>query len=81
MEFFIIIKRFENRPVGFGLSSWDVLVVETSSLSSLKKILRLKINSISTISYVPSYLPQNQLHFYHYLCTFISTIIYVYFME
>ena len=57
MEFFIIIKRFENRPVGFGLSSWDVLVVETSSLSSLKKILRLKINSISTISYVPSYLP------------------------
>ena len=57
MEFFIIIKRFENRPVGFGLSSWEVLVVETSSLSSLKKILRLKINSISTISYVPSYLP------------------------
>ena len=57
MEFFIIIKRSENRPVGFGLSSWDVLVVETSSLSSLKKILRLKINSISTISYVPSYLP------------------------
>ena len=57
MEFFIIIKRFENRPVGFGLSSCDVLVVETSSLSSLKKILRLKINSISTISYVPSYLP------------------------
>ena len=57
MEFFIIIKRFENRPVGFGVSSWDVLVVETSSLSSLKKILRLKINSISTISYVPSYLP------------------------
>ena len=52
MEFFIVIKRFENRPAGFGLSSWDVLVVETSSLSLVKEFLRLKINFISTIIYV-----------------------------